>query len=302
MPSVFLHQNMRVFGGAALVRNAAYNGAFARINQAAAAAGPISVMGFTEIVNAGAALGALGALAGVLAPGSACVAVACGITALANGPEFVGIATAPGFAILSVGRIVLQDWQGRVTLFHDIAPAVPPPALWASSAPAQATPDYRGVVYVVVLPVGGGVSFAVGFLHNMYTRDNERALVMEQIPQMLRLMAGDPAGPAHVYLGGDFNVPPQDRGTGRTGRAYGYTAAVTPGTVSPVALAAGASVLGTTWSGSLYDYWYSDINPNAPPVWPFIVPVPRANGATMDTNLQAGTGFMSDHCAALLTA
>jgi len=289
MPFLF-HQNMRTFGGANAARNGAYLNAFTAINQQIGLAGPLSVMGFTEIVNNGAALGALGPLANALSPGAGGILVACGITALANGPEFVGIATANGLAVLSVGRILLQAVQGGIQLISDVSPAVPPPALWAANLPPQATPDYRGVVYVVV--AAGGTSVAVGYLHNLYTFQDQRALVMGQIPNMMQIMASNPAmGPGgHVYLGGDFNVAPQNRGTNRTGIAYQYSAAAPPNT-----LYQGATPGGTTWAGNLYDYWYTDMNPaGPPPAPPFIIPVPAATGITMDHNL------MSDHCAIVL--
>jgi hypothetical protein len=201
-----------------------------------------------------------------------------------------------------VGRIFLQVSGNGVKLIHDVAPAVPPPPGWSPWVPAEATRDYRGVVYVVVTSAASG-PFAVGFLHNLYTFVDQRILVAGQIPAMLALMQTNPAmvnpavvgGVGHVYLGGDFNVGPMDRGTARTGQAFCYETGA-----GVAAVPAGASAGGTTWNGSLYDYWYSDISAAAPvPLVPLGVAPPDPNVLTTTLD-SGGTNLMSDHAATVL--
>jgi hypothetical protein len=292
------HQNMRVFGGGTPLRTNAYANAFHSIAGALAGAGGVMVGGFTEIVNNGAAATALAGPA----PGSnllgqlglqRAVIAACGMTVLANGPEFICIGY-NGLTLLSVGRILLHVSGSAVSLIHDIAPAVPAPAAWTNIVPAAATRDYRGVVYVVV-ESKANEPFAVGFLHNLYTLMDQRILVAGQIPAMLAVMQSNNAmgnaagGRGHVYLGGDFNVLPTDRLIVRIGEAFCYK-------IGAFAVPAGATPGGTTWSGSLYDYWYSDISPAAPPGGP-TPPQPGVLTTTLDSG---GTNLMSDHAATVL--
>ena len=58
---------------------------------------------------------------------------------------------------------------------------------------------------------------------------------------------------------------------------------------------------GTTWSGSLYDYWYSSIDPGAAPPAGLVQPVPRVHPNTLNHGpgvVPAGT--MSDHAGVSL--
>lgn len=301
------HQNMRLFGGGSFPRNFAYNIAFGAIAATIPMGSRIAVAGFTEVVNNGAAAATLGGggggfnLCGQL--GTTLLGlVSCGRTALANGPEFVGIGVAPGVTIHEVGRILLNSYGRRITLIHQVAPlATPfvlpvgvwaPPAAflsWAARLPPNASFDYRGLVYVVVTL--NGVRVAVGFLHNLYTFEAQRVLVMNQLaPMAALLLFRSPAAPLHVYLGGDFNVRPINRGGPRTVplQCYAAAAAVVP---------AGAIPGGTTWHGNLYDYWYSDV-PNVGPAPPgLVIPVPSVNPATLQ---MAGIVKLSDHTAILL--
>lgn len=295
--AVLFHQNMRIFGGGAPARNAAYNGpgpgpggAFAAIAAAVAGVGPVAVAGFTEITNNGASVAALTASCaslGLAWGGN----VVCGRTALAHGPEYIGIGIHPTYALVTVGHILLQanGGGGGITLIHRRAAGFG----GGLPLPAAATRDFRGVVYVVVTVPGGGPNIAVGFLHNLYTFEAQRVLVAGQIPQMLAMMGAAASGLGAVavgarYIGGDFNVAMiSPRGTVRQGRAWGYSAGL-------AAVPVGAVAGGTTWSGSLYDYWHSDINPAGPAPAGLIVPVPAAHNNT----LNAGPGIagtMSDH-------
>ncbi|MEV0643634.1 hypothetical protein AB0I28_00075 [Phytomonospora sp. NPDC050363] len=297
--ATFFHQNMRIFGGGAPARNAAYNGvmapggAFAAINGAIGGppAGPIAVAGFTEITNNIAAPAALALSAVSLGmAGGLSGAVACGRTALAHGPEYVGIAVNAGWPILTVGRLLLTVVGQTVTLTHQRAATF---AALNAQGLGAATPDYRGLAYVIVTIPGGGPNVAIGFLHNLYTLVDQRILVAGQLPFMAREMGAavgglGPIAVAARYIGGDFNVNMiTPRGTVRQGRLYGHSAGL-------AAVPPGAVAGGTTWSGSLYDYWYSDIAPAGPVPAGLIQPAPSAYAQT----LNAGPGIagtMSDH-------
>jgi len=281
-----LHQNMRVFGGGAPPRNNAYHNAFATLsNTLGPPANRIRVAGFTEIVNyatAGAAAVSLAAVMGL----NTSYNVACGRTALAAGPEYISIASA--LPVLSVGRIFMNASGQGMALAHDISPAQPPTAAWCQTVPQQATPDYRGVVYLVTMLMGTPI--AVGFLHNLYTFQDQRALVAGQIPHFVYLMASNPAidfgGP--VYLGGDFNLSPFNRNSRNYGAYTAYSAGLA-GVLPP-----GINPGGTTAAGNLYDYWYASIAPATVPPVGFLTPAPQVWGHTLfHPN-------MSDHCATLL--
>jgi hypothetical protein len=148
------------------------------------------------------------------------------------------------------------------------------------------TVDYRNVVYVVVQAIQSRTHFVVGFLHNMYTLETEKAVTAGKIPNLVaQLQMKAPNSP--VYLGGDFNVAPLRRGD------------LQPLTAIPGEYRYGANAPGgTTWSGSLYDYWYWAPAPASPQP-----PVPAAFSDTMDggPTRKGVQGWMSDHCAITLT-
>lgn len=290
------HQNMRVYGGGngPKMRNQAYNnpgGGFATV---AAGLGvgmaPVAVAGFTEITNNRASRAALMASCAQL--GAAFVGnVACGITALARGPEYIGLGRNAAYPLVGVGRILFQI-GGGVTLLHQRAATTA--ALNNLGLPPTSSADYRGLVYAIVTTPAGNI--AVGFLHNLYTFQANRVVVAAQIGSMLSRMGAAANGqPAALlvarYMGGDFNVgliSPRGIGNGYSANAPFYPA--------------GAAGMGTTYSGSLYDYWYSDIGAVAPAG--LIVPVAAASSVTMDAGPGAGAAGlaqrMSDHTATLL--
>lgn len=300
MPILF-HQNMRRFGGGTAPRNNAYNGvagggagAFAGILAGlGAGVGPVAVAGFTEIMNDGATNAALTAscaslgMAGGAGPGFI-GNIACGQTALANGPEYIGIASS--YPVLTIGRMLIQVHQG-VSLIHQRDTTA---AGLNNQAMQGATADYRGLVYAVVASPAGNI--AVGFLHNLYTFVDQRSIVMGQVPNMMANMGGAASGHPPIggivacYIGGDFNVgmiSPRHQ-------AIGYYANA-PAATYP----AGSAGTGTTYSGNGYDYWYSDIDPAAAPPAGLIVPVPSADASTMDSG-PGVAGLMSDHAATML--
>jgi len=317
--SVLFHQNMRNFGGATPVRNAAYSVAFGALTAQLGGLGvpnDIGVAGFTEVCNNNNATTAFNAAA---AAGGLCAAlginfyasVACGSTMLANGPEYVAIGVAANYTVLRVGRICLSTSGQDVHLIHDsqaVAGGAAPAAGWCNTVPNGATRDYRGLVYVVVRLGAGGPVIAVGFLHNLYTLLAQRILVMGQIPNMLATIRAAEAGTVAAYIGGDFNVTPQPaasphRGTARIGLAYQYTAglAAAPGIPGPAATRA-FTAGGTLWSGNLYDYWHSSISNAAPIVAPvgLVAPAPQVFPGTLDAVAGTGGFQMSDHCGVFL--
>jgi hypothetical protein len=300
--ALFFHQNMRTFGGGSMARNLAYNGpvppggggAFGAIRVAVDGPppGPIVVGGFTEIVNNVAAAGALANSAGSLGVGWGAGSggvVTCGRTALARGREHIGVGIAAGWALVTVGQIFLNSAGGAISLVHQRAATFA--GLNLLGLPAGATLDYRGLVYVVVT-VPNGPNIAVGFLHNLYTFLAQRALVAGQLPMIAKMMGTSANGLPAVgaiaarYIGGDFNVPvTSPRGTLRQGLPlYAYSAGLA------------ARRGGTTWSGSLYDYWYSDIKPAGPAPPGLIVPVASVFANTLNHGPRVRpAGTMSDH-------
>jgi hypothetical protein len=307
MASIF-HQNMRRYGGGSVPRNAAYRGpvgggggAFAAISAGLPGpAAPIAVVGYTEITNNGASVGALADCSVSLTGGGLggnVGLVGIGRTALAHGWEYIGIAVRGGWGLVAVGRMLIGV-AGGIVLLHQRAANFALPGAGGLGFSA----DYRGLAYVVVTVPGiapPNNRVAVGFLHNLYTFQAQRTLVAGQIGNMaVQMGAAIPGGPAAVpgiiarYIGGDFNVAMiTPRGLAH-GRQLGLTMAQTP---------AGAVAGGTTWSGSLYDYWYSSIDPVAAPPVGLVQPVPRVHPNTLNHGpgvVPAGT--MSDHAGVSL--
>lgn len=283
MSDCWIHLNLRTFGGKNLVRNAFYDQAFQKL--AGKLAATPAVGGFTEVDNDQSAVTALAALTprlGLKWFG----AIACGQTALASTPEFVGLALGPAFKPYAAGRILFAVEGQAVKAFPEIHTDL---SDWTTSMPVGSTLDFRGVVFVA----GGlnGRPCAVGFIHNRYTDETIRALVMGQVPAFLdairelaKLGPDDP-----VYLGGDFNLPPSRRGTERTGIAYDYAVGLSPADAPP-----GVRPNGTTKFGNLYDYWYTKIAPSGPAPAGFTVPAPGVFATPM-----ADDG--SDHALVTLT-
>lgn len=306
------HQNMRNFGGADALRNAEYDAQFTAIAAAGAAAAPpqqIVVAGFTEITNNGASAAALAGLCNALGVNFV-HNIACGRTALAQGgPEYVCIGVSNVANVVGVGRVVLHSDGGHIGLVDDYSAIGAVPANWCDTLPDNATYDYRGLVYVVMnvpgLAAVGGVaqSAAFGFIHNMYSFEAQRVLVVAQLPNMLR-MIGARSTLNVAYIGGDLNVDPLPRGGGRIGRAYLSSSALGAAPAGhpymppppPPAFVVG----GTTWRGSFYDYWYSSIDPGVAPPVGINQPVAAVDGRTLDSAPGVGN-WMSDHCATLLT-
>lgn len=326
--TIIFHQNMLTFGGAAAARNVAYGAAFT----AGFPAGPVDVAGFTEIVNNGATHATLTALCvnlGITFIGN----FSCGITALASGPEYIGIGvrTAVGGAVVrAVGRFGFNKQNGGLTLIHEIQP-YPVPLNWGVDPISEyCLPDFRGAVYVII-SLGGFLS-AIGFLHNRYKDpldplwgaagppDNaHRTLIADKIPDMMLDMNNSLDDFSHtlglprlpnggVYLGGDFNVPPrvwqsprkamwQPHSEVLMARPATFQRPPPPPPVNPANFNNG----GTTAAANLYDYWYvfSPPPPAAPPLPP---PAPAITAWVVPDTLgwDLVGGHMSDHCGIIV--
>ncbi|MFC7334525.1 hypothetical protein [Rhodocista pekingensis] len=295
MPWLF-HQNMRRFGGGAVARNQAYQTAFQNLVTGAGSAP--SVAGFTEIVNNIAAQQTMAAITANQMGMGFYLNVAIGQTALANGPEYIGVAVQDATTITGIGRITIHADGLDVGLIHDpftmqVANETQQQRTmrlqtWSNNLPGGTTPDTRGLAYVVI--ANGNSAAAVGFMHNMYTFEEARALTAGKLPGMARFMrqamvtAVPNAASYLTVIGGDFNVAPIEvRGTARQGRIFAYD---TPCLNPPPGAMAG----GTTWFGNLYDYWYLDLQPTGGGG----DPVPGTYPDTMDNDL------MSDHCGITL--
>jgi hypothetical protein len=331
MPGYLFHQNMRVFGGAQPDRNAAYSGLVPGwwppnwprtlapgsygiagiaaqpqcrtlpVVQGGPRVPPICVMGFTELHNGLHAQQAVQPLANGLCLGNFGwgATAFCGQTALAVA-EYLGIFVAAWVTLRAVGRIAIDE--DRLNYEIDANPGA---AAWLASPPTRYSADYRMVVYVVVQipfdandPAQLSDPVAIGFVHNMFTLDAQRAYFLQRLPWIARIMAENGvATAAHVFIGGDFNVSPHETGT--RPRLHPY-AAITGGVPMPfTADQDGPRMGGTTWGGHLYDYWYTEIDPRTPtPLVPGGVnsPIPAVTAATWD----GPHGLMSDHVATLL--
>lgn len=273
MPFLF-HQNMRTFGGGTAPVNAAFHTQFNAINANVVGAfgAPIALAGFTEVRNAGAAVNAFGGAGATgLPPGTnLCTAlgvnylttVNCGSSALGYEEYVVLAANAP---VHSVGRVSVSGLNPS-ELIHERFGALA--TVLSTGMHADASGDYRSVVYMVAdlgLP-GAPRRVAAAFFHNVYVQEINRTFVMQRLPAIVKQILNDPAlaGSQEVYVGGDFNVLPQNR------RPLPYYAM---GTVAP-AFWPGTTLGGTTIAGNLYDYWYAN------PVGG-VVPTPGAFQFTM---------------------
>src|SRR5690349_12303700 len=217
MPFLF-HQNMRTFGGGTGARNTAYQLAFGGLAATLAVHGPIVVAGFTEITNnvtASSALSGVGAAPGINLCGAFGITfratIACRLTAVGGQLEYIGIGTAaaPFPAILSFGRILVHAQGLALHLIHDIAPAGGGFVNWCAHLPPNASADYQGIVYIVVTINGNTV--AVAYTHNIFSINDNRSAITQNLPTAANLVRTNPAMPGPngiVYVCGDFNCLP----------------------------------------------------------------------------------------------
>jgi hypothetical protein len=272
----------------------------------------VLIAGFTELTNNITAVNALnGGLCGALGVGRA-QAVCTRVTAVGGTFDYTGIAVAAaGVNIRSWGRIIPSVSGAGVTLIHDMWNPTTNFANWAATLPAGATLDYQGLVYVVA-DIGGGIVFAVAFLHNIYGINDARGLILQRLPDAAGLIAADqamPQGAGVVYICGDFNAGPLFRsnragvialpfsqgtvGPGPPPPPWSRHAILTPGQ-----LGRNFRPGGTTAAGSLYDYSFCSVIGNVPQ-W-HQNPAPAIDVVTLDNGGQGPNGPLSDHAASLL--
>lgn len=280
MPLVSLvQQNLQVFGGASAYRNTRFQNAFNNLGTIiTAAAGafpqvpvPAVAVGFTEVMNANAAVSAQmrNFAAPLLANGmaNACVNIAIGNTSVGVATDYVGIVYDNAvFQILGSGRVlrVGTNWncyyaQGVINGNLNYPPAINP------------TSDYRGVGFIY--GTLGAQTYVFGFVHNMLNV-GERALLPGALPAIAQtILNAIPDANANIIIGGDFNVDPQNRNGAVN---LQYFAATVQGQLQP------------TTAVNCYDYWFC-----APHIWE---PVAFIYTATRRTTV---TGE-SDHAAVAL--
>lgn len=264
---VLLHQNMYRWGGGNPRRD--FRPAFRQI---ALGNGPIAIAGLTEVTNDRASVAAVGEALGPaglglvdLAQGDGFVAVVnCGASALGM-YEYIAIGVSDALEVAHLGRVYRSATLGRMVVDRSPDPFWQQAEFdaWTHSLPPGASLDYRCIVYATVGD-GVGPNFSVGFLHNIYRQEDNRAAQMLGLQDVF---AHIPTRP--FFLGGDFNVPPAPRGTAHR-RVYVYAAGVP-----------------TTLGGNEYDYWHGSVPPQP------AGPTPRVCADTQHPNL-------SDHKATLL--
>ena len=208
MPDYYIfHQNMRVYGGGNAERNEVFNDAMMEISSELDK-DQVVVAGFTEIMNFGATVDALGVVAAHLDVNLRDpLFFACGITAFKNeSPEYVAIAMHKNFSRQIGGRVLLTRpdpySKPQWTCFSETD-------LGIQSIPKGIVPDSRGLAYV-----GGRFKnkyMIVGFMHNMYNL-GDRSSAFQALSNMINLIWAEHSTWANTatIFGGDFNVDPRD--------------------------------------------------------------------------------------------
>jgi hypothetical protein len=255
MASIF-HQNMRVFGGGAAGRNAAFNGAFALIN--AACPTDVIAAGFTEITNWNAPLrGRLLTLSGVLDPGLTRVTVAAVGTSALGTQEYIGMTWDPNyFTVQYAGQVLYNNLQ-RAWVAH-VVPAPIPLQIPALGGPFTAA-DQRGPAFLA--GTYNGDELIVMFMHNMYgLGDRGRGFDgMPSAASAIQSTIGNPYDDAFVIAGGDYNLDPRFAGRKRSSdgtlRGMDFRAAM-----------AGGNFVKTTVKNP-YDFWLASDITNIPTAW-----------------------------------
>jgi hypothetical protein len=247
---------------------------------------PLCIAGFTELRVAGTgSLALIGRLLTGIGLGGHIYTFRCGRT-VGTDHEFLGIMIAGWVNVLAFGRVVINMDE---LINEYVLPPFPP--RWQRETPPLYSGDYRWLIYTVVQLHPRGPKIAVGFLHNTYTLAT-KAVTAGRIEAMAQRIKANALLPVdHVIIGGDFNVLPRDPRD--RSPLYDYSVGTTGSRFK------GAWLGGTTWYGSLYDYWRSDIAPDAK-VW--LVPggVQQMKAYVSPSNWDGPGGLMSDHAASLL--
>lgn len=309
--SYLFHQNMLNFGGEQN-RSEAYEEAFGRL--AAALDGPIQVAGFTEITNnrsASIALGKHGAQNSIYLCGALGVTyratIACRVGART---EFIGIGSK--IAPLSYGRIIITWGDGKggnrgLSLGHDIWQEFSSFEDWCSNISVDLG-DYQSIVYIVT--VINNVRVGIGFMHNIYSINDNRTALLAGLPRAASRISQNPEmrDSTEVYICGDFNCEPNERNWSNL-KMVPYRQGTLEFGCTPFefALSNNQKVKGkpggTTMAGSLYDYSFVAMPEDSMVVDGMYNP--RIDTRTMDRYpggkpIARMQGLMSDHVASLL--
>jgi hypothetical protein len=292
---LILHQNLRNFVGTNTDRNDCYGRYLSSLRRGLPAGEFVAVAGFTEVLG-----GDLFHVCDALDleyRGKVC----CRITAVGQKKEFIGVGTSKSIVPLSWGRIIARSQKNGIRLFPDICPAGKEND-WAHKLP-EGLLDYQSIVYLVVRLRLRTV--AIGFVHNIYSVNDNRSFVLQRLANAAALIQGR-TGAQEVHICGDFNASrTQMPNRSRTQAVFPYFRGTTPSrnpppdnprsALLPQQEAAGARPGGTTMAGHLYDYAFST----------------RARGleAWIDTGtmdfmtggpIPGLEGKMSDHVASML--
>ena len=290
MPALF-HQNMLRFYGSK-DRKDRYAAAFAAI---AGAHAPIEVAGFTEIMsNSDAVKTSLDDLCATLGIGY----FATIFCSTMIGREYVSIGVSPGVKVIGVGRFFINPhplpFGDTTAVINDVYSPDQDFATWCETIPRKYAghieSDYRLVVYVMINPGGGRAPYAAGFMHNRYTDEARRYIAMQQIPLMANLMGANEDRP--VYIGGDFNTEYDNAaisGARVQPKGIPFTASPPPLVPPPRLPLPAFKPGGTTWAGSFFDYWYTNVGGVTPNI----------SHLTLDSSSRV-RNLMSDHAAILL--
>ncbi|HLO04709.1 MAG TPA: hypothetical protein VK191_16510 [Symbiobacteriaceae bacterium] len=236
MPNYYVfHQNLRVFAGTNARRNTAFEDAMDTISTDIGS-DRVLVAGFTEVMNNQNTRTPLRRIAQELdAALRTPILFATGTTAVGNQTEWVGISTHTNFTVQISGKVLKQTnntWQA-----YPVTPQLPADQM----PPGNFAADVRGLAYV-----GGTIGnqrLLFGFIHNNYTL-GEPSTIYRALPQMVTAIGQAHQGWDQVtrYLGGDFNIRPDDIGVGY--RAV-YATDEDMGEIK------------TTWYHT-YDYWITN--------------------------------------------
>lgn len=236
---LLFHQNMRNYGGAAVVKNATAEGQLKTIG--GRCGGKIICAGFTELKNSSAAMSAqIGVLGQCLNPEiDTRFVLPVGISG-AGYSEFIGLAwDNTKFAVSVMGYFTLEGHNRKVTCYPTRAAVG-----WAIPYPTgKVLADFRSPVFMY--GTYGGAATIVCFMHNMYEK-GDKTMNFDQITKMLATAAAyvatlGLAAPAQYYVGGDFNL--DIRAPSKSG-------------LTPIAaLLADGKTREHTTNANCYDYW-----------------------------------------------
>jgi hypothetical protein len=261
---VLLHQNMRSFSGGDPQRTTAYLGAFKEI---------------TSLIGGNTLLGKSIGVVGLTEVTGKQYKQSCDRIFDVLGVKYVASVDPGATALGFEERIVIGVDTDR---FEFLGKGL--------IQPKEDAVDYRGAVYAVLRHKLSDTVLVVAFIHSVYTLKEQRAWTAGQITRIMKELAGLADGGGPVFLGGDFNVEPKARGD------------LVPLAAVPTAYVNGVGRAGgTTWSGSLYDYWYSTFQGALHPA-AFSQTLDSSTSKAMAEKLKMlGDEKMSDHCAVTLS-